>query len=150
MLSQLLANIPVTMDGKRDPRSAAPFKDPAIPAHIQSKFDEALADLRRHTQQQRREDEERPRHSHSPYGRLHPSSSWRPRDRMRGEEAGHPRSEAPRRDHHQTEEYDPRGNETENNSLKFICPQGLKISPKFLAAFFDNLSTSKTSLNPSK
>jgi hypothetical protein len=29
---------------------------------------------------------------------------------MRGEEAGHPRSEASRRDHRQAEEYDPRDN----------------------------------------
>jgi hypothetical protein len=131
------------MDSKRDPRSTAPLKDPAIPSYIQSKFDEALADLRRHTQQQKREEEERPRHSLSPYGRRHPSTSWRPRDRLRGEEAGHPRSEAPRRDHHQTEEYDPQGNETENSYHKLICPQGLKISPKLLAAFFDNISISK-------
>jgi hypothetical protein len=130
------------MDGKRDPRSAAPLKDPEIPAYIQSKFDEALADLRRHNEQQRRE-EERPRHSPSPYGRRQPSSTWRPRDRMRGEEAGHPRSEAPRRDHRQTEEYDPRGNEIEINYHKFICPQGLKISPSSLAAFLNNISISK-------
>jgi hypothetical protein len=97
------------MDGKRDPRSAAPLKDPEVPAYKQSKFDEALADLRRHNQQQRRK-EERPRHSPSPYGRRQPSPTWRPRDRMRGEEAGHPRSEASRRDHRQTEEYDPRDN----------------------------------------
>jgi hypothetical protein len=63
---------------------------------------------------------------------------------MRGEEAGHPRSEAPRRDHHHTEEYDLRGNEAENNNHNFICPQGLKISPSFLAAFFDNLSIDKS------
>jgi hypothetical protein len=50
---------------------------------------------------------------------------------MRGEEAGHSRSEAPRRNHHHTEEYDPRGNETKNNNHNFICPQGLKISPSF-------------------
>ena len=127
------------MDGKRDPRPAAPLRDPEVPAYIQSKFDEAVADLQRYNQQRNRE-EKRPRHSPSPYGRRHPSADWRPRDRMRGEEAGHRRSEAPRRDHHQTEEYDPRGNEIENNYLKSICPQGLKISPSSLAAFFDNLS----------
>ena len=127
------------MDGKRDPRPAASFQDPAVPAFIRDKFNEALADLHRHNDQQMRE-RERPRHSPSPYGRRQPSPTWRPRDRLRGEEAGQPRSEASRRDHRQTEEYDPRGNETENNNLKFICPQGLKISPKFLAAFFDNLS----------
>jgi hypothetical protein len=127
------------MDSKRDTRSAAPLQDPVVPAYIQSKFDEAVADLQRYNQQRRRE-EECPHHSPSPYGRRHPSAAWRPRDRMRGEEAGHQRSEAPRRDHHQTEEYDPRGNEIENNYLKSICPQGLKISPSSLAAFFDNLS----------
>ncbi len=131
------------MDGKRDPRPAASLKDPEVPAYIQSKFDEALADLRCHNQQQRRE-EERPRHSPSPYGRRQPSPTWRPRDRMRGEEAGQPRSEASRRDYRQTEEYDPRGNETEINYHKFICPQGLKTSPSSLAAFLDNSSIRKS------
>jgi hypothetical protein len=78
---------------------------------------------------------------------------------MRGEEAGHPRSGASRRDHRQTEEYDPRdnwrsssrqteeydprGNGIEIAYHKFTCPQGLKISPSSLAAFFDNLSLRK-------
>jgi hypothetical protein len=131
------------MDGMSDPRETAPLQNPVVPAFIQSKIDEAVAeavaDLQRYNQQLKRE-EKRPRHSPSPYGRRHPSVDWRPRDRMRGEEAGHRRSEAPRRDHHQTEEYDPRGNEIENNYLKSICPQGLKTSPSSLAAFFDNLS----------
>ena len=59
---------------------------------------------------------------------------------MRGVEAGHRRSEAPRRDHHQTEEYDPQGNDLENNYLKSVCPQGLKISPSSLTALFDYFS----------
>jgi hypothetical protein len=75
---------------------------------------------------------------------------------LRGEEAGHPRSEASRRDNRQTEEYDPRdnwrsnsrqteeydprGNEIEIAHHKIKCPQGFKISPSSLAAFFDNLS----------
>ncbi len=126
-----------------DPRATAPLQNPVVPAFIQNKIDEAVAeavaDLQRYNQQRNRE-EKRPRHSPSPYGRRNPSADWRPRDRMRGEEAGHWRSEAPRRDHHQTEEYDPRGNEIENNYLKSICPQGLKTSPSSLAAFFDNLS----------
>jgi hypothetical protein len=88
------------MDGISDPRAAAPLQNPVVPAFIQSKFDEAVAkavaDLQRYNQQQKRE-EERPRHSPSPYGRRHPSAAWRPRDRMRGEEAGHRRSEAPKR-----------------------------------------------------
>jgi hypothetical protein len=154
------------MDGKRNPQPAAPLQDSAVPAFIQDKFNEAmenlrreaLADLRRHNEQKRREGE-RPRHSPSPYGRRQPSPTRRPRNRMRGEDAGHPRSEASRRDHrqaeeydprdnwrsnsHQTEEYDPRGNEIEINYHKFTCPQGLKISPSSLAAFFDNLSLRK-------
>ena len=151
------------MDGKRNPRPASPLQDPEVPAFIQDKLNEAmadlrrkaLADLRRHNEQQRREGD-RPRHSPSPYGRRPPSSTRRTRDRLRGEEAGHPRSEASRRDHRQTEEYDPRdnwrsssrqteeydprGNEKEIACHKFTCPQGLKISPSSLAAFFDNLS----------
>ena len=147
------------MSGKRDPRPAAPLRDPEVPAYIQSKFDEAVEDLRRHKQQLRRE-EDRPRHSPSPYGRRQPSSTWKPRDRLRGEETGHRRSEASRRDHRQTEEYDPRdnwrsssrqteqydprGNETETNYHKFTCPQGFKTSPSSLAAFLDNLHISKS------
>ena len=127
------------MNGTSDPRASAPLQNQVMPAFIQSKINEAVADLQRHNQQLNRE-EKRPRHSPSPYERRHPSADWRPRDRMRGEEAGHWRSEAPRRDHHQTEEYDPRGNEIENDYLKSMCPQGLKISPKSLAAFLDNLS----------
>ena len=131
------------MNGTSDPRASAHLQNQVMPAFIQSKINEAVAeavaDLQRHNQQLNRE-EKRPRHSPSPYERRHPSADWRPRDRMRGEEAGHWRSEAPRRDHHQTEEYDPRGNEIENDYLKSMCPQGLKISPKSLAAFLDNLS----------
>jgi hypothetical protein len=76
------------MDGKRDHRWAASYRDdpfipdyfknkldealasyrddPFIPDYIKNKLDEALEDIRRHTQQKRREEEERPRHSHSP------------------------------------------------------------------------------------
>jgi hypothetical protein len=131
------------MNGMSDPRATAPLQNQVMPAFIQSKINEAVAeavaDLQRHNQQLNRE-ETRPRHSPSPYERRHPSADWRPRDRMRGEEAGHRRSEAPRRDHHLTEEYDPRGNDLENNYLKSICPQGLKISPSSLTALFDYLS----------
>ena len=131
------------MNGTSDPRASAPLQNQVMPAFIQSKINEAVAeavaDLQRHNQQLNRE-EKRPQHSPSPYERRHPSADWRPRDQMRGEEAGHWRSEAPRRDHYQTEEYDPRGNEIENDYLKSMCPQGLKISPKSLAAFLDNLS----------
>ncbi len=130
------------MNGTSDPRATAPLQNQVMPTFIQSKINEAVAeavaDLQRHNQQLNRE-EKSPRHSPSPYERRHPSADWRPRDRMRGEEAGHWRSEAPRRDHHQTEDY-PRGNEIENDYLKSMCPQGLKISPKSLAAFLDNLS----------
>jgi hypothetical protein len=131
------------MDGMSDPRATASLQNQVMPAFIQSKINEAVAEtvagLQRHNQQQKRE-EKHPRHSPSPYERRHPSADWRPRDQMRGERAGRWRSEAPRRDHHHTEEYDPRGNEIENNYLKSICPQGLKTSPSSLAAFFDNLS----------
>jgi hypothetical protein len=128
------------MDGLSDTRANAPLQNQVMPASLQSKISEAVAEaMQRHSQQMKRE-EKRPRHSPSPYERRHPSAEWRPRDRMRGEEAGHRRSEATRRDHHQTEEYDPRGNGIENNYLKSVCPQGLKISPSSLAAFFDNLS----------
>jgi hypothetical protein len=131
------------MDGLSDTRANASLQNQVTPAFIQSKISEAVAEamagLQRNNQQLRRE-EKRPRHSPSPYERRHPSDDWRPRDRMRGEEAGHRRSEDPRRDYHQTEEYDPRGNEIENNYLKSMCPQGLKISPKSLAAFLENLS----------
>ena len=126
-----------------DPRATAPLQNQVMPAFIQSKINEAVAeavaDLQRHNQQLNRE-ETRPRHSPSPYERRHPSADWRPRDSLRRVEDGHRRSEAPRRNHHQTEEYDPRGNGTENNYLWSICPQGLKISPSSLAAIIDNLS----------
>jgi hypothetical protein len=114
-----------------------------------------MEELRRHNEQQRREGD-RPRHSSSPYGRSSSSINRRIRDRLRGEEAGHPRSEASRRDNRQTEEYDPRdnwrsnsrpteeydprGNEIEIAHHKIKCPQGFKISPSSLAAFLDNLS----------
>ncbi len=131
------------MDGLSDTRANAPLQNQVMPASLQNQISEAVAQamagFQRHNQPMMRE-EKRPRHSPSPYERRHPSAEWRPRDRMRGEEAGHRRSEATRRDHHQTEEYDPRGNETENNYLKSVCPQGFKTSPSSLAAFFDNLS----------
>jgi hypothetical protein len=140
--SQLLATIPYTMDGRREQRPAASYReDPSIPNYIQSKLDEALETLRRHSQQKRWEEEYRPRHSHSPYGRRH--HSWRPKDRLRGEEAGHSGPEAPLRDHYYSEEYDPQGKDTETNNYEFACPQGLKISPSLLTALFDNLSISK-------
>jgi len=128
------------MNGLSDTRANAPLQNQVMPASLQNQISEAVAEaMQRHSQQMQRE-EKRPRHSPSPYERRHPSAEWKPRDRMRGEEAGHRRSEATRRDHHQTEEYDPRGNGTENNYLRSICPQGLKISPSSLAAFLDNLS----------
>ena len=128
------------MNGLSDTRANAPLQNQVMPASLQNQISEAVAEaMQRHSQQMQRE-EKRPRHSPSPYERRHPSAEWRSRDRMRGEEAGHRRPEATRRDHHQTEEYDPRGNGTENNYLRSICPQGLKISPSSLAAFLDNLS----------
>ena len=128
------------MNGLSDTRANAPLQNQVIPASLQNQISEAVAEaMQRHSQQVQRE-ERRPRHSPSPYERRHPSAEWQSRDRMRGEEAGYRRSEATRRDHHQTEEYDPRGNGTENNYLWSICPQGLKISPSSLAAFLDNLS----------
>jgi hypothetical protein len=128
------------MNGLSDTRANAPLQNQVIPASLQNQISEAVAEaMQRHSQQVQRE-ERRPRHSPSPYERRHPSAEWQSRDRMRGEEAGHRRSEATRRDYHQTEEYDPRGNGTENNYLWSICPQGLKISPSSLAAILDNLS----------
>ena len=128
------------MNGLSDTRANAPLQNQVIPASLQNQISEAVAEaMQRHSQQVQRE-ERRPRHSPSPYERRHPSAEWQSRDRMRGEEAGYRRSEATRRDHHQTEEYDPRGNGTENNYLRSICPQGLKISPSSLAALLDNLS----------
>ena len=128
------------MNGLSDTRANAPLQNQVIPASLQNQISEAVAEaMQRHSQQVQRE-ERRPRHSPSPYERRHPSAEWQSRNRMRGEEAGHRRSEATRRDHHQTEEYDPRGNGTENNYLWSICPQGLKISPSSLAAIIDNLS----------
>ena len=151
------------MDGKKNPRPASSPQDPEMPAFLQDKLNKAMADLRRntmeelrrHNEQQRREGD-RPRHSSSPYGRSSSSINRRIRDRLRGEEAGHPRSEASRRDNRQTEEYDPRdnwrsnsrpteeydprGNEIEIAHHKIKCPQGFKISPSSLAAFFDTLS----------
>jgi hypothetical protein len=109
-------------------------------ASLQNQISEAVAvAMQRHNQQMKWE-EKRPRHSPSPYERRHPSAEGRSRDRRREEEAGHRRSEATRRDHHQSEEYDPRGNEIEDNYLKLVCPQGFKFSPSSLAAFLDNLS----------
>ena len=131
------------MNGTSDPRATAPLQNQVMPAFIQSKINEAVAeavaDLQRHNQQLNRE-ETRPRHSPSPYERRHPSADWRPRDSLRRVEDGHRRSEAPRRNHHQTEEYDPQGNDLENNYLKSVCPQGLKISPSSLTALFDYFS----------
>ena len=128
------------MNGLSDTRANAPLQNQVIPASLQNQISEAVAEaMQRHSQQVQRE-ERRPRHSPSPYERRHPSAEWQSRDRMRGEEAGYRRSEATRRDHHQTEEYDPLGNGTENNYLWSICPQGLKISPSSLAAILDNLS----------
>jgi hypothetical protein len=87
------------MDGKRDHWSTSSYRnDPSIPDYIHNKIEDALEELRRHAQQKRREEEDRPRHSHSPYGQRH--QSWRPKERLRGEEASHSRPEAPRRDHH--------------------------------------------------
>jgi hypothetical protein len=111
------------MDGKRDHRSAPSYRDDrSLPDYIHNKIEGALEELRRHTQQKRREEEDHPWHSHSPYRRRH--QSWRLKEHLRGEEARHSMSEAPRRDHH-TEEYDPRGNEIRNNNNNnSICSQG--------------------------
>ena len=128
------------MNGLSDTRANAPLQNQVIPASLQNQISEAVAEAMQRQCQQVQREERRPRHSPSPYERRHPSAEWQSRDRMRGEEAGHRRSEATRRDHHQTEEYDPRGNGTENNYLWSICPQGLKISPSSLAAILDNLS----------
>ena len=128
------------MDGLSDTRANAPLQNQVMPASLQSKISEAVAEaMQRHSQQMKWE-EKRPRHSHPPYERRHPSAEGRSRDWRREEEAGHRRSEATRRDYHQTEEYDPRGNEIEDNYLKLVCPQGFKFSPSSLAAFLDNLS----------
>ena len=128
------------MNGLSDTRANAPLQNQVIPASLQNQISEAVAEaMQRHSQQVQRE-ERRPRHSPSPNERRHPSAEWQSRDRMRGEEAGHRRSEATRRDHHQSEEYDPRGNEIEDTYIKLVCPQGFKFSPSSLAAFLDNLS----------
>jgi hypothetical protein len=95
------------MDGLSDTRATAPLQNQVMPASLQSKISEAVAEaMQRHSQQMKWE-EKRPRYSPSPYERRHPSAEGRSSDRMRGEETGHRRSEATRRDHHQTEEYDP-------------------------------------------
>ena len=128
------------MKGLSDTRANAPLQNQVMDASLQNQISEVVAEVMQRHSQQRKWEEKRPRHSPSPYERRHPSAEWQSRDRMRGEEAGYRRSEATRRDHHQTEEYDPRGNGTENNYPRSICPQGLKISPSSLAAFLDNLS----------
>ena len=126
------------MNGLSDNRANAPLQNQVMDASLQNQISEVVAEvMQRHNQQRKWE---RPRHSPSPYERRHPSAEGRSRDRRREEEAGHRRSEATRRDHHQTEEYDPRGNEIEDNYLKLVCPQGFKFSPSSLAAFLDNLS----------
>jgi hypothetical protein len=115
-----------------DPRATAPLQNQVMPAFIQSKINEAVAeavaDLQRHNQQLNRE-ETRPRHSPSPYERRHPSADWRPRDSLRRVEDGHRRSEAPRRNHHQTEEYDPQGNDLENNFSSLFAPRASRSAP---------------------
>ena len=126
------------MNGLSDNRANAPLQNQVMDASLQNQISEVVAEvMQRHNQQRKWE---RPRHSPSPYERRHPSAEGRSRDWRREEEAGHRRSEATRRDHHQTEEYDPRGNEIEDNYLTSICPQGLKISPSSLTALFDYLS----------
>jgi len=126
------------MNGLSDNRANAPLQNQVMDASLQNQISEAVAvAMQRHDQQRKWE---RPRHSPSPYERRHPSAGGRSRDWRREEEAGHRRSEATRRDHHQSEEYDPRGNEIEDNYLKLVCPQGFKFSPSSLAAFLDNLS----------
>jgi len=126
------------MNGLSDNRANAPLQNQVVDASLQNQISEAVAvAMQRHNQQMKWE---RPRHSPSPYERRHPSAEGRSRDWRREEEAGHRRSEATRRDHHQSEEYDPRGNEIEDNYIKLVCPQGFKFSPSSLAAFLDNLS----------
>jgi hypothetical protein len=94
------------MNGLSDTRANAPPQNQVMDASLQNQISEAVAEvMQRHSQQMKWE---RPRHSPSPYERRHPSAEGRSRDRRREEEAGHRRSEATRRDHHQTEEYDPR------------------------------------------
>ena len=128
------------MNGLSDTRANAPLQNQVMDASLQNQISEVVAEVMQRHNQQRKWEEKRPRHSPSPYERRHPSAEGRSRDWRREEEAGHRRSEATRRDHHQTEEYDPRGNEIEDNYLSFVCPQGLKISPSSLAALLDNLS----------